>query len=510
MAGPSKHRKDILDARRIWTERLNRFAEAKTAKQRQAAIEPALKINPGGTIRDLLQAWGYSAASRGRKAKGEETEKKREPARQKLEQTLEKLYGKKPTPVPSLYKKLSGHAPTSVKDACRIVSALVSSWPEPLSSISKTLDDAAHGVKGFAKSFIRELLSNLSGGRSHGWSANDMEVRVFNLIDEVRMGITEFIKDAGEKEGALIVAGARTILLGPDPIDTIRLFHNVTSNFIGNNHKGLLIFVFDAALFEAGEDAYRLLYNLGLLSMAMTAFAIFEEQYVSTLPIRQHKVDWSRWRSLSSRCCVIIRRPTVIDPSTGELLKGKKLDEFIASWLPKQEFARLEDLKGFIRFDGSHVLPRTYPTPLSENQILSGRDLYWDILVRPSPSRPDDLEVLYFTPPIEEAFPISKVTEAPQRTRGRPGSKFQTIEEEVSYLIRQGSPGHLFDDAQRAIFMASRGRLNLDNGTRHEENLNAAAALRQIGYEVLPISVMLSLFPRSLHFAAVEKQRTGT
>jgi hypothetical protein len=50
--------------------------------------------------------------------------------------------------------------------------------------------------------------------------------------------------------------------------------------------------------------------------------------------------------------------------------------------------------------------------------------------------------------------------------------------------------------------MAARGRLNLDRDEEHDNNLNAAAALRQLGYEVLPISFLLSLFPRTLHFAS--------
>ncbi len=69
MNGRPKGRQGDLIARKEWTARLNRFAAAKTTKQRQAALEPALKINPGGTIREMLQAWGYSASTRGRKSR---------------------------------------------------------------------------------------------------------------------------------------------------------------------------------------------------------------------------------------------------------------------------------------------------------------------------------------------------------------------------------------------------------------------------------------------------------
>jgi hypothetical protein len=501
MNNRSKGRKAELEARAAWTERLNKFAAAKTAKQRKAAIEAELKINPGGALRDMLQAWGYSASSRGRKAKGAESEPDRVPARQKLEASLDELYGEKPTPVPSLYKKLAGVAPTSVKDACRITAALISCWPEPI--------NLADDPKAFAESFVREFLSDLSGGRSYEWSGEDMEVRVFNLIDEVRVGASEFIKDAGESEGALIVASATDILLGPDPVFMIRAFHDLTSHFVGKDHKGLLIFVFDAALFEAGENSYRLLYNFNLLATAMTAFALFEGQYDFSLPIRQHRVDWSRWRALAARCCVVIRRPTIIHPATGEFLIGRKLDEFIANWQPKQVFAILGDLQGFVRFDSSHVLPKTYPIGLTDNENFFSRDLYWDVLVRPSMQHISGLEVQYFTPPIERTFAAATKNDSIHRGRGRPPVLAQPIEEEVTYVVRRKSPGVFYDDAQRAIYMAVRGRLNLDEGERHLENLNAAAAIRQTGYEVLPISMMISLFPRSLHFAGAWQPKLG-
>jgi hypothetical protein len=399
--------------------------------------------------------------------------------------------------VPSLYKKLAGAAPTSAKDACRIAAALFFCWPD---SFEPPVDP-----KSFAESFIRELLSDLSGGRSYEWSNEDMEVRVFNLIDEIRIGAGEFIKDAGEQEGALIVASTNDILLGPDPVFMISQFHNVTSHFVGPDHKGLLIFVFDGALFEAGEGGYRLLHNINLLATSMTAFALFGERYDFNFPIRQHRVDWSRWRALSSRCCVVMRRPTVIDPETGELLKGRKLDEYIADWLPKQDFASLGELQGFIRFDSSHVLPKTYPIGLTENESYLGRELYWDVLVRPSTEHAIGLEVQYYTPPIEGTFTAAVKQESAPRGRGRPPVAAQPIEEEVTYVIQQKSPGAVYDDAQRAIYMAARGRLNMDRGKRHSENLNAAAAIRQAGYEVFPISIMISLFARSLHFAAAWK-----
>jgi len=514
MNGRPKGRQGDLIARKEWTARLNRFAAAKTSKQRQATIETALKINPGGTLREMLQAWGYSASARGRKAKQSAEEKSATPARERLELTLATLFGKTPSPVPSLYAKLAGRVDTTVKDACRIVAALIFAWPEPLGALhgttSKKARDAACSL---AELFIRELLTELSGGRSREWAAGDMDIRVFRLVDEERVGVSQFIKGAGEEEGALIVAGAKRILLGTDPIDVIRQFHSLTSQFIGTNHRGILIFVFNSAIFEAGRDGFNLLYNVGLLSTAMVAFALFPENYDYRDPIQEHEVDWSAWRTLSRRCCVVIRKPPLVDPSTGQFLKPHKFDEFIASWRPEQKFDQLKELRGFVRFDSGHILPRTYPPEFGE--AVRGRDLYWDVLIRPTSAEPEGLQVQYFIPPFQQIVasaeneepidePINHTFMA-QRGRGRPATKAKSVEEDFFYVVRQETPGPHYDDAQRAIYMAARGRLHLDSGERHARNLNAAAALRQIGYEVFPIPIMLSLFPRSLHFAAAEK-----
>jgi hypothetical protein len=253
-----------------------------------------------------------------------------------------------------------------------------------------------------------------------------------------------------------------------------------------------------------------------LLSTAFTAFALFPEDYDYAHSIQQHQVDWSRWRTLSSRCCVVIRKPPLIDPISGALLKHNKFDDYVARWRPEQQFARLNELKGFVRFDSNHVLPRTYPAELGQTETLSGRDLYWDVLVRPASTEPEGLMVQYFIPPQqpiapaaesrgERNIPGSRVSKT-QRRPGRPAAKTVSIEEDSFYVIRRDSPGAYYDDAQRTIFMAAKGRLNLDTGAEHEKNLNAAAALRQIGFEILPISYLLLLFPRSLHFAAVAQQ----
>jgi hypothetical protein len=84
------------------------------------------------------------------------------------------------------------------------------------------------------------------------------------------------------------------------------------------------------------------------------------------------------------------------------------------------------------------------------------------------------------------------------------------IEEDVFYVVKQNSPGDRYDDAQRAIYMACRGRLNLDCGDLHDRNMNATAALRDVGFEVFPISILLSLFPRALHFATAQVEAQTT
>jgi hypothetical protein len=514
MNGQSKGRQLRAEA---WTVRLNRFANARTAKQRDAVLDLSLKINPGGTLRDLLQAWGYSASARGRKAKDAQDKGAKKPSRERIELALEELFGKKPTPIPSLNPKLAGRADITVKDAWRIVAALMFSWPERLQAL-ESVDgkDRPHKAQNLAELFIRELLSELSGGRSREWSAADMEIRVFRLMNEERVGARHFIEEAAQDEGALIVASARDILVGADPTETLQEFHKFTSQFVNANHKGMLIFVFDTAIFEAGKQGYNLLYNIGLLSTAFTAFALFPENYEYNHPIQEHQVDWSRWRTLSGRCCVLIRKPPLIDPVSGALLKHNKFDDYVARWRPEHQFARLNELRGFVRFDAGHVLPRTYPAEFGEAETLSGRDLYWDVLVRPARGEPEGLRVQYFSPPQQ---PIGPATESrgerndprsraskTQRRPGRPATKTISIEEDSFYVIRRDSPGPYYDDAQRTIYMAAKGRLNIDTGAEHEKNLNAAAALRQIGFEILPISYLLLLFPRSLHFAAVEPQ----
>ena len=507
MKGRNRGRRGELEARNAWTTRLNRFAGVRKAKQRAATLDTALKINPGGTLRDMLQAWGYSASARGRKSKEARGNGTGKTARVRLEQTLSELFGNKPTPVPSLYAKLAGRVDTTVKDACRIAAALMLTWPEPIEAItSKCARNQAETAFSLAESFVRELLSDLSGGRSHEWSDDDLEVHVFRLKDEERVGVSQFIGEAGEKEGALIVAGARNILIGPHPVDTIRQFHTLTSDFISGGDGGILVFVFDAAIFEAGKRGFGILDNVGLLTTAMTAFALFPEDYDYRQPIHQHKVDWSRWRKFSRRCCAVIRKPPLVDPSSGDLLSRDKFDEFVASWQHNQNFARLQNLQGFVRFDSSHILPRTYPAELGDLDVLSGRDLYWDVTIRHSSKEANGLEVQYFIPPPRDAAGVRKDQDSTHRGRGRPPAKTLTIEEDFIYVIRKDSPGEYYDDAQRAIYLAARGRLNLDSGDRHVRNLNAAAALRQLGYEVLPITILLSLFPRALYFSATESQ----
>jgi hypothetical protein len=504
--GRAKGRQGDLSARQEWTERLRRFSTAGPGKPREEAIEAALKLAPGGALRDMLRAYGYSPSARGRKPKGASLEKT---ARERLESTLNEIFGKEPTPVPSLYAKLAGRIDTTVKDALRVVTALIRSWPEPLErSRGPKSQKERISPQSLAESFVRELLAEISTGRSHEWSESEMETLTFTLVDEKRVGVTQFIKTAGEEEGALIVSGAKRILLGGnDPVNVMRQFHSLTSQFIGEGHKGILIFVFNSAIFAAGKEGFNLLYNQGLLNIAMIAFALFPENYDFADPIQEHEVDWSKWQTLSQRCCVVIRKPPLVHPITGQFLRQHQFDDFVSSWHPKQRFDQLGEVQGFFRFESGHVLPRTYPSKFGPS--LQGGDLYWDVLVRPAEMQPDGLEVQYFVPPNQQAaVPVEVLdydefggaTQA-QRVRRRPPAKPTSIEQDFFYLVQLESPGAPYDDAQRAIYRAARGRLNLDVGEMHLRNLNFAAALRQIGYEVFPISVLLSLFSKMLDFA---------
>jgi hypothetical protein len=515
MNGRPKGRQGDLQARKEWTVRLNRFSSAKTPKQRQAVIETALKINPGGTIREMLQAWGYSASARGRKPKDAPEVKPETTARERLERALTDLFGKTPTPVPSLYAKLAGRIEITVADAWRILAALIFTWPEPLKenfdAKTKSGRDLARTM---GETFIRELLADLSAHRSREWTAEEMKTKGFQLVDEERVAARTFVSEAGQKEGALIVAGAKSILIGEHPVTAMRQFQELTSQFIAKEHKGLLIFVFNSAIFEAGKDGFNLIYNIGLLSSALISFALFPENYDYKQPIQEYNVDWSAWRTLSRRCCVVIRKPPLIDSSSGQFLKLSGFDDFVGTWRPEQNFEHLGEVRGFVRFESTHVLPRNYPPTFG--QEMAGKDLYWDVIVRPTYDEPNGLQVEYFTPPlhnIEATAESQEKHEDPGRSpfappRGRPTKKTSSIEEDVYYLVRQQSPGVHYDDAHKAIYRAVRGRLHMDTGESHSNNLNAAAALRQIGYEVLPISTMLSLFPLTLHFAGSEESPT--
>ncbi len=502
----SKGRKGEQEAREEWTERLQRFANARTAKQKQAAIEPALKINPGGALRDMLLAWGYSASARGRKPKGAAANGQDKTARERLEETLDALFGAKPTPVRSLYAKLAGRTDITVKDACRIVAALLVTWPVPFESLD--VRESTEKAAAVSDSLMRELLSDLSGGRSRQWTLNDLAVRTFRLADEERIGVRQFIRDASEEEGALLVAGARNILIGDTPIQTIIGFYNLTKQFVEQSKKGILVFIFDAAIFEAGPDGFSLLYNIGLLSTAVTAFSLFPEKYDPKNSIQQHSVDWSSWQRLSKQCCVVVRRPTVVD-SKGVLLKGSRFDDFFSDVISPIAFDKLGELKGFVRFESTHVLPRVYPSAFNERDDLFGKDLYWDVLIRPSVDEPEGLRVEYYIPPPQTVITslagqdgnVSVRREAPVKVETT-----QPIEEDLIYVIRRNSPGLNYDDAQRTIYLAARGRLGLDSGNLHLRNLNAAAALRHVGYEVLPIALLISLFPKTLQFAAAEAE----
>jgi hypothetical protein len=495
-----------------WTARLNRFAEARTPEERQAVLENALQINPGGTIRSMLEAWGYSASGRGRKAKGDEAAKSAKPARERLEAALKDLFGDERSPVRSLYPKLAGSAELSVRDAARIVASMISTWPETITGLSgaKTREERKRRVLALDEGFVRELFAELSAGQSRKWTFEHMERRVFKLIDEERVGVSHFIKDAGEQEGGLIVAGARDILVGPTPIDIIKDFSKLTTDFIADKNKGILIFVFDASIFESDDYQINLLHNIGLLSSAVTAFALFDRNASDAQAIKMLTVQWERWRKFASRCCVVMRRPPLIDPVSGELFAHQSFDDFVAGWRPKREFARLGEFRGLMSFDSEHVLPRTYPSEFGERDDWTGKDLYWDVLIRPSPESPEKLAVEYFFPPVQwfnKAQPEGiDGTDRSRNGRGRRPAETLPLEEDSFYVVRRNSPGLTFDSAQRAIYRAARGRLNLDTGERHSENLLAAAALRQLGYEVLPISVAITLLPRSLYFAAAEPQ----
>jgi hypothetical protein len=512
MKGSSKRRAAGLATRQEWTARLNRFIEAKTPEEKRAVFEHAQQINPGGTIRSMLEAWGYSASGRGRKPKGTSAaDKDVKPARERLEEALADLYGSESNPVKSLYPKLAGKTFATVRDAERIVAALLWAWPEPLRrDLRGMMEDRRRKARPVAVEFVRALLAELSEGRSWDWKSSDIDLYAFRLADEERIGASQFVKEASEREGALIVASAKHVLVGKNPIEAIRDFRKLTSHFIDEGSKALLIFVFNTGIFDPGDEKYDLLFNLGHLTTAMTAFALFQEELEERQTVRLYTVDWSRWQRLAARCCVVVRRPPLIDPSSGELLTRESFDDFISTWQPARQFESLEHIEPIRSFGGRHILPRAYPAELSGDDMLSRRDFYWDVTVRPCDEAREGLKVEYFIPHAQPATathaPNGADAEAGQVVqelggRGRRPAQTRPIEGETFYVIRKESPGEAYDDAQRTIYRATRGRLHLDTGREHDGNLLAAAALREAGYEVLPIAVAMSLLPRSLYYA---------
>ncbi len=173
------------------------------------------------------------------------------------------------------------------------------------------------------------------------------------------------------------------------------------------------------------------------------------------------------------------------------------------SWRPNRILISLGRCKAFSVLTAATSFRDTYPSKFGA--ALLGRDLYWDVIVRPTQNHPDLLEVQYYIPPNQDAdIPIERWHDENgsarvHEIRATFGNQDDFIEEDFLYLVQYESPGAPYDDAQRAIYRAARGRLNLDTGETHLRNLNFAAALRQIGYEVFPISVLLSLFSRMLN-----------
>jgi hypothetical protein len=358
------------------------------------------------------------------------------------------------------------------------------------------------------------LLAELSSGRSWNWDSHDIEDHGFKLADEERIGILHFIKEAGAREGALISASTKNILVADNPVHAVRNFHSATQDFFEEGGKGLLIFVIDAGIFDAGEDRFSLLYNLGHLTTAVTAFALFQHALEETHTVQLYSVDWSRWQALTGRCCVVMRRPPLVHPDTGELLAREAFDDFVSDWMPRRRFDRLRDIEPVISFDSSHVLPRTYPAELDMHEALSGKDLHWNVTVRPCAEEPDELKVEFFISPAQPVAPtlasenseVSEIANGKRNKRGRPQELTRAIEGDSFFMIRRPTPGRAYEDAQRAIYMAARARLFLDTGQEHQRNLVAAAALRYLGYEVLPLSVAVALLPRALYFAAENPQ----
>ncbi len=498
---------------------LNTFCSASDA-DKPHVIPQEWKKKPGGVIRELFKTWSFVfAANAENEERGPQSLAKLR-GRDRLAEMINEIYGAddRKNPVRSLVAKLAASMPASVRDTIRIVAAIIANWPlDELEATKNALDRDAKFVlaKSFSEAFVRELLSHQSEGKSHDWTDAELEDHVFLLKDEVRISSERFVREITQEKGALIVAGAQRILVGDNPVAIIRSFLELTKFFADENNEGILIWVVDAGFLEAGADRFLLLYNLELLSTAMTTFAMMQSDPHPLHSLGIQKIDWSSWRSLSSRCCVVMRDPPVIDPQTGDFIPPHKIDDFICKWFGANHFEKLSTARTYIRLDGQHILPSVFPRGFGRGDELSGESLYWDVRVRPSKEEPMNLAVEYFVLPkqeVSEAITTHQARTAsdnesphayhPQpKGRGRPTTHKIPIEGYVT-VIKVDSPGFDYDQAQRLIYLAARGRLKLDTGEKHKDNLKAAAALRERGFETWPIDIMMSALRYSMTKAA--------
>jgi hypothetical protein len=197
-----------------------------------------------------------------------------------------------------------------------------------------------------------------------------------------------------------------------------------------------------------------------------------------------------------------MKRPPIINPGSGAFIRpADAFDAHLETLIPDVKVEKLGSLSGYTRVQSEHILPEHYPRAFDDTKGGDNRDLYWDVLVRPSPENPARLNVQYFIPPLQPVVATTEAQTAP-RGRGRPPASKLPIDDDLSYLLSKDSPGGTYDDAQQMIYKAARGRLRLDSGALHGENLNAAAALRHLGFEVMELRTMLNLFPLTLLRAA--------
>ena len=477
--------------------------EVWAAALRQLAENPSLKLDdgflekPGQAVYRLYRAWL--------------SQHSHEASRDALHKEIEKS-GRA---VASLNHKLAGRMFMSARDMINVVATIIQAWTvdsegrtTPMKGVSDEL--------ALSDQFVRQLLYRAAGGDlfenlpaddirriRHDpslWNEEELRTRALQLL-ESRISARRLLKLAGRGKGALIVASAEQAIMGYNPISRLHEFRGLLDYFMKDEALGYLIWVIDMGPLTEIPDSIQKFVNLASIQTAIKAYAMLS-------PTRSF--DLNQWNKLQHRVCIVVKNATVISQG-GEFRRGADAASELESDSQQvmTEDAAENARANYPSLQEMHFLPREVPTEWIKR--LGKRRLHdeaqWNVWIQ------DDEESLkvawYVTPKQEISVEVKQDTrrEASREKgtrRGRP-EKFTPIEGEA-YLINIVSPDNksydklgyknkFYDDAQKLIYQAARYRLNGQKtpSSTTDEGPLAVALLRNLGFEVLPISDAMKL-----------------